>query len=438
MSSGVVCRFYANGNCRFGASCWNIHESPDGRNRTFKTSSYHAQADKSSYRRTHYSHSDVQELVEIISEEAKQVEYGHMWPLTCLSVVANIPQVTGWDDFSMEELRYHAYSAKAGNDGAGRFNDYVEFAQKLKLKAKENRLVFLKPGKMAHDLVRRMVEDRNEKNKESSFTQNSSFSSGGSSGQGFGSPGFSSSGGSVFGFAAKDPAPGLFAMASQGFKSSPFSQPFSQGNDSINDSAMETAHDFSVNFAQPVASSTFQQNVFGAVPSPVPFGATPTANPFGTSSPTASPFGAAASTVNSTGSPFGAATPPTNSTGNPFGAATPATNSTGNPFGAPTPSINSTGSPFGAATPATNSTANPFGAATPSTNSAAVPFGAALPSGAEASTFPGFGSVQQPSGNNNPAYTPLAELTEAELEQFKATTFTLQNLPLRPPPPEMC
>ncbi|KAF6208832.1 hypothetical protein GE061_014573 [Apolygus lucorum] len=308
------------------------------------------------------SNTEVREIIDKIAEEAHQVEYEHMWPLTCLSVLRDAPNVPGWEDFSMDEIRAAAYSSKA----AGRFDEYVNFFMSLQQKAKENRKLYLHPGKRAEEIVRSMFDKHKQETPQPSASPvKSSFSFSSSQIPAFGAESTSTFsapspfGSSVFGnqpssnpmmksspfgsgtpFSNQDPSAGIFAMAARGFNNSQSS--------SINDTAMETATDISLTRNQP---SPFHQNIFGQVPQPPPSGSL---LQVGANAP--SVFATGATSASTWFSPSGA--PP------------------------------------------------------------AVP----------PSTHMHLGAI----------FTPMDQLTDKELEQFRATTFTLDNLPLRPPPQELC
>lgn len=143
---------------------------------------------------------------------------------------------------------------------------------------------------------------------------------------------------------------------------------------------METASESLLNQS---SSSSFQKNIFGQVNQQSGFAAQGAPSGFGSNpSPGASVFGPGAFGGNTAGNPespsvFGGA-----GTSSVFGGA-PATSSV---FGAP------------AASPASPGTTN----------------------------------------YDRSIYTPIEELSESDLEQFRAPTFTLSKLPLVPPPKELC
>uniref|UniRef100_A0A0A9XKK2 Nucleoporin NUP42 n=3 Tax=Lygus hesperus TaxID=30085 RepID=A0A0A9XKK2_LYGHE len=370
--SNNVCRYFLNNNCRYGNRCRFSHNVSESGSISSGSSHnpYVYIRDQSvspqNWKKSSLSNTEVREIIDRIAEEANQVEYEHMWPLTCLSVLRDAPNVPGWEDFSMEEIRAAAYSSKA----AGRFDEYVIFFKNLQQKAKENRLIFLRPGKKAEEIVKTMIDKRNQETPQpsaSAVKSNFSFSSaqipafGGVASSTFAAPSStfaapSQFGASIFGnqtsstpvsgspfgsgtpFSSQEPNAGIFAMAARGFNQSQSSN--------INDTAMETATDISLIQNSP---PPFHQNIFGQVAQPPPSGSVLRG---GGNAP----------------SVFALDTAPT---GFP-------------PFGAP----------------------------------AAVP-----------------PSTQM---HLSAIFTPMDQLTDIELEQFRATTFTLHNLPLRPPPQELC
>lgn len=73
-------------------------------------------------------------------------------------------------------------------------------------------------------------------------------------------------------------------------------------------------------------------------------------------------------------------------------------------------------------------------------------FGSAMPSGTTGSVFSQVSSVgpsvfapqSPPAPESLTIYTPLANLTPPELEQYQAQKFILGKIPTRPPPKELC
>jgi hypothetical protein len=154
-------------------------------------------------------------------------------------------------------------------------------------------------------------------------------------------------------------------------------------------------------------------------------------------------FGQAATTATPGGGVFGSSavpgTPPTSLFGKPASTAGVTGGGFGSGvFGQPasvTPAVSSPGSLFGqvpglaaSAAPATGLFGKP---AAPSQSV----FGAAGSSsqGLFGAGAAGSGSVQ----NDALLYTPLAELTASEKQQFLAKMFTLGKIPMRPPPKEL-
>ena len=136
------------------------------------------------------------------------------------------------------------------------------------------------------------------------------------------------------------------------------------------------------------------------------------------------------------GNPFAAAAPApaqnsfATPTSTPFGGSAFGTPSTNNAFGAISNSSflqQNTGSAFGQ--PPVNSQpvdANPFQLAGASSTSA---FGKSIPVNPENIGY---------SQDDSIVYSNIAQLTQAEIAAFQSTSFTIENIPINPPPKEAC
>lgn len=197
---------------------------------------------------------------------------------------------------------------------------------------------------------------------------------------------------------------------------------------------------------QPAQPSPFGSSV-SATPTQSAFGGNPfagsvPANPFGSSS---TPFASSTpqAATNSAfgqsafgGNPFAAAAPApaqnsfATPTSTPFGGSAFGTPSTINAFGAISNSSflqQNTGSAFGQ--PPVNSQpvdANPFQLAGASSTSA---FGKSIPVNPENIGY---------SQDDSIVYSNIAQLTQAEIAAFQSTSFTIENIPINPPPKEAC
>lgn len=327
------------------------------------------------------------QIMATILQDVVQMEKCHIWPFSCYAVVKEMAGgISGFVDVSPEELRIN-YLLNQNNLAV--HNDSVNI---LSAKVNETRQRLRNSGN--RDQIYQEYRNGGNNNPSSAVdlswlnipgqrcaataTTTSAF---GSNNAGFGSP---SQTGSSFG--------------SNPFASSTAANPFGSA----------------VQKPNPFGGSATPQPAFGSTTS---FGsATPNTNsgsfgqnPFGSSTSTPSSFGA---TTNTNSNPFGSTQSPTQSA---FGAQQAAPPQNANPFQQQAPVPSSTGAP----------PANPFLAqtATPSV------FGQTLPIDQK---------DQVSRQDDSIVYTPLERLTQSEIAAFSADTFTIENIPINPPPKEAC
>lgn len=440
----VVCKFFLQGNCRYGNNCW--HEHPSGGNQGYSVTAQRQlfggggrptsgppkvafrdsfSASQNPYKWTSQDAKQQQgqgqsvaqqqvsatDIVKGLATEMKTWEASKMWPFSVLGFEKDSPCIPGFDDVSPEELRLEAYEAeKTGNIQA-----YVQKVEGLVNDLNNKRNEVKNPNMTFKQKLISFVDDSRRQKPGSSSGHVSLFSgSSGSFGQvtsdnqsgmnGFGSQpsAFGGSGSqSVFGQTLQS---GQGAFGQQTSPSSLFGQPQSEQNTGQ-------------------SQNLFGQSSFGQTSS---FGDTQqTATPsslFGQTTQSSGLFGKPASTS------FGAGT---------FGASPQAPTATPQSlFGASGPTVvpntpDQTASSFFGGTAGSNSqtAASPFSGSSNFGKSTA----AILPSGASFGQAAGGQATLTGS-----LYTPIDKLTSAELEQFQAATFTLGKIPTKPPPRELC
>lgn len=430
----VVCKYFLQGNCRYGNSCWNDH--PSGGNQgysvtaqrqlfggsrptsggpkvsfrdnfgtnqnPYKWFSQDAKQQQGQNQPAAQQQVSASDIVKGLATEMKTWEASKMWPFSVLGFEKDSSCIPGFEDVSPEELRLEAYEAlKTGN-----IQPYVQRVEGLVNDLNNKRNELKNPNMTLKQKLVSFVDDSRRQKPGSSSSHVSLFSdSSGAFGQGTSNsqPGMGS-------FGSQPPAFGSSGSQSlfgqQSSSSSLFGQPQNE------QSAGQSQNTF--------AQSPFgQSSQFGGAQQTVA-----SSSSFGQTSQSSGLFGKTAST--STG--FGAGTfsaSPLASAATPqslFGASGPTVvpgtpdQSASSFFGGSGGSNIQTGaSPF--------SGSSNFGKST----AAVVPSGASFGQGA--------GDQLAPTGS---LYTPIDKLTSEELEQFKASTFTLGKIPTKPPPRELC
>lgn len=474
----TVCRYFLQGNCRYGNSCWNEH--PTGGNQGYSVTAQRqlfggnkrgggggAGQQKVSFRdsfgqnqnpyrwlnqdaqqqqqQNRQSVSSIQQmsasdLVKGLSAEvATTWEGGNMWPFTCLSFEKDMPSLPGFEDVSPEEMRLEAYEALKG----GNIQPYIQKVQGAFNQLNAQRQELKNPSLTVKQTLISFIDDCRRKKSSGTSGQVSLFSDSSTAGDFFGD----SSGSGLFSGGNSTTSSGLFSQsASSGFGQTGGQSLFGQG-------ATQSGGLFGQNTAQSglfgqtgsQSGSSSQTGLFGKSSAQSGIGQTGSQSLFGHgafaqgSQPREtfgqSTFGQAQAEQPSIfGQPIQQSGQTTRTI---FGQPVSQTGLFGKPDNSPF-----SGASFSTPQPAGASSGNAFHTSTPLGQSSAPVtnlFGksvSAVPPGS------GFGSPtsasQQPAGETTSVYTAMEKLTAEEIEQFKAPTFTLGKIPTKPPPRELC
>lgn len=427
----AICRFFLQGNCRYGTSCWNEHphggnqgysltaqrqlfggdnrgggggggrNSFAGNQNQYKWVSQDAQQAQQPQQTQQLSASDI--VRGIGNEVTVTFEGGKMWPFTCMGFEKDMPSIPGFEDISTEEMRFEAYDAlKQGNVQA-----YAQKVESLFTQVNSARQELKNPGLQLKQKLITFIEDaRKQKSSGTSTGYNSLFNDTGSSGA-FGSS--TTSGTSLFGKPAQ--------QQNVGFGISTFTQSLPQPQGLFMKKPAETPSVFGQNSAQP--------SVFGAAPQPTSvFGQPTTQSAFG--NPVAT---TGSSVLQQPGFGGNTAVPQTPKVSLFHSGA----------FSTPTSQTPSTPGSFGQ----TQLAPQPFGAATPTQTAFGQKSQTGAFEGSQSMPIPSaFGAAQQnqglSQGETSSVYTQMDKLTATELQHFQATTFKLGHIPTKPPPKELC
>ncbi|XP_017768898.1 PREDICTED: nuclear pore complex protein DDB_G0274915-like [Nicrophorus vespilloides] len=359
----VVCKFFLQGTCKFGANCrfeHPVNQQPNNGGQAAIT--------------------DLNTLIRAVQGDMSNAEKGGQWVLTCYAPFKEKPMFPGFEDMSYEEVRVGFYEATK----SGTLDAYKQQLQGLLQAALQKIRALQNPSA---DLVN-LLKDIYNSPVAGSFQGGTNVSSNSN----------------VFGGAPQE---------KKGFGACPpYSSPF--GGSAASNSPFGGGGAQQNPFgAQSGQYNNAQSGLFGAaVPSNSPFGgAAATPGPSG-------PFGG--TTAQGANGPFGAAVPATGNVAFGQAASSPFGAQVANPFGGQAATGNS---PFGAAQSAAgnspfraqqSATSNPFGAP-----QAANPFGAPQqqsPFGMIAANSP-FG-VQQPVATSNSVFGAVQQPVAASNSLF--------------------
>ncbi|GFR89844.1 nucleoporin-like protein 2 [Elysia marginata] len=142
----VVCKFWLENKCKFGAAC-RFEHSKDGSQGNLFGSNYNWQGGGGGGQRVTFGNKDgsqykwsanqskgqdggsssALDVVSALSEEMKRWEESKMWPFSCISVEKDLQSLPDFQDTSPEEMRYMAYQCKA----QGSMDPYIKKFQAL-------------------------------------------------------------------------------------------------------------------------------------------------------------------------------------------------------------------------------------------------------------------------------------------------------------------
>ncbi|KAF5027268.1 hypothetical protein F66182_611 [Fusarium sp. NRRL 66182] len=437
----ALCKFFQQGNCKFGNSCRFEHPTPNNRNQTANRfgalggGSNQSQADKYNI--------NVEAIERDLTNEVPQ------WILSAYAPGRDAPeQLFGGfpREQSFEELRLHFMMAKAQGNEQQALNEaqelYTNAQQQMQnavRNAKEavqfivgaennhpNRQDVCREGTQGAPFGEFLVGKRPKTTIADTGSQSSPFGANNNTNSAFGGTS-ASAGGSAFGQpSALGAKPSAFAAPSFGQPSQP-----AQGGSAFGQPSQPSA------FGQPsqlnAQGSAFgQTSALGAKPNP--FGAPSFGQPsqpaqggsaFGQPSQPntqGSAFGQA-SQLGQKPNPFGAPSG-TNNTASPFGSAGNSNNApAANPFGAPSggPANNQNASPFGSNNNQSSAGANPFGQPSQPVQGS-TPFG--QQPNAQAASNP-FGSTNTASNQN--ANNPFGQPSQPQSNGFASSNTQQQQ-----------
>lgn len=164
----TVCKYFLTNSCKFGDRCRYSHALPSDKYRSnpYVYDVRQKNEGVSIMQRTSPSQPinnnvDIDkilpEYLKKVVEDTNQIENQKMWPLTCYSLAKSQRNLSGWNDVSMEEVRWEAYQAQIN----GTTNVYFANVQELLAHAKEMRNIFLRPGAQAESILREYLKNNN-------------------------------------------------------------------------------------------------------------------------------------------------------------------------------------------------------------------------------------------------------------------------------------
>lgn len=431
----VVCRFFQQGNCRYGTNCRFEHATPQYAGSTvsplLRQNVQHTpnvppprNTQSNNLFRGHIK-KDASDIFNLMVQDINEAEKGGVWPLSCYNFWPAIStgNVPGLEDISPDELRHMQLQAQASGNMEG-CNQQIQLLYQ-QARATFNSLKIRSPETLS--IIESMTRGPSSPPSQFAYAAGSSV--------------------------VQDSWPTA---------SAPQSSIFGGSSTTVSNEVPKPIFGGSSGFGpNPGSGSVFSSNqgsVFGSANAQTPV--------FGAASPQKSVFGGSSQQPNNP-SPFGNVTQQTSIFGNSatvqqnplFGAPASVGHSGGSIFGGASASAATQPSSFSFALPkaleassnATQvTTPSPFGAPTLPNSGGSVFGGAAIPNNAQParSIFGGFAAQSQNVVGNVPGstnivlnstiYTSMAELTEDERREFEAETFTVGKIPSKPPPRELC
>lgn len=417
MSAPVpVCKYFVRGSCKFGDNCWYQHPGSSSLshrgygNITQTFNRYQAletqpqqQHEQSKKLGIVNKDSSVQEIMELISLEARVWLESKMWQLSCYGYLKDGPCLDGFDDVSPEELRQFAYESMSDGKSS-------QYEQELTQRIQVWREKIAKLINPSADLgFKQKLMEEIQAHKFSSPSSRSIFGN--------------QTSGSTFG-----------AFARQGASVFP-SVDKNRGQSSV--------------FGGSSTTKTFFGGASAAPTPPSLFGASSANKPFFSQhqSTSGTMFGGnnATSSQNTMQERKSFFTSPAQSSKSLFEQTQTQgsffSNSQGSTSQQPQ-SFSNTPTPPSLFSPLSASSAPSLFSSQPansvnffnSSSPGRKPFDS--PAGGDFATFRAPGASAATSSDAQ-MYTPLSELTNEEREQFEAEKFTLGKIPLRPPPREL-
>ncbi|XP_039448513.1 nucleoporin NUP42-like [Culex pipiens pallens] len=422
----VICTYYLNNNCRFGAKCNNDHI----------------------------------DLGAVIKSEVDVTLKGNQWPLSCFGPFKERMSVPNFiEDVCFEEVRMMYLEAKMQNNIAGH---QLQLGQMI-TDAKQKMQWITSTNRDVMNVLIEIYNQPDDAGKAAAAGVAATANPFGAAPIGTGSTSVASSifgggasggfGGSSFGGGSAASTSNIFGAAPNQTASSIF------GGGTAANPAGTLGGNIFAKAAQPVAPSS---NIFGQVqPQQQPqtgsvFGGAPTFGGTGGSlfasvpQPTAPIFGASVPTAAASSNPF-AQPQPQAATG--FGAAPPSQNLfasvapaqpvSSNPFGG-TFSAQPQPSPFGQAVPQQpQPTSGNLFLPVPTQQVAPAPvaqspFGGAVAMPSPFGATPALAAATSAGNQFANLYSKMEDLTSEQLEAFKADRFELGKIPIVPPPKELC
>ncbi|XP_021241171.1 nucleoporin-like protein 2 [Numida meleagris] len=152
----AICRFFLQGRCHFGDRCWNEHprggggrpHSGDGGGLS-GASGFGSAGNKSAvFSQNRFSalssascsddfSDEERRLLDCIAKDMATWESSGQWMFSCYSPMKDKPNVSGFREFSPEEVRLEYYNCRANNNTQTYINSVNQLAQQWKNRLQE-------------------------------------------------------------------------------------------------------------------------------------------------------------------------------------------------------------------------------------------------------------------------------------------------------------